>query len=107
MQTFKLAAPTALTYAWYFFGLLVQSLRETSPKTHHTRKMLFTSLFAATLVATGFAQTIPEGYRRVLITSKVDAKFVVVPKSRAANAGLVVYVLSLVEYTKDSWLILF
>ena len=93
MQTFKLAAPTALTYAWYFFVLLVQSLRVTSFRKINSiiLEMLFTSLIAAALVATGVAQTIPEGYRRVLITSKVDAKFVVVPKSRTAGAGLVVY----------------
>ncbi|KAH7110063.1 hypothetical protein B0J11DRAFT_554569 [Dendryphion nanum] len=52
--------------------------------------MLVTTVFALAIAATGFAQTIPEGYRRVLITSKVDAKFVVVPKTRTSGATLVV-----------------
>ena len=41
-----------------------------------------TSLFALALAATtGLAQTIPEGYKTVYITSAVDTKFVIVPKA--------------------------
>lgn len=42
--------------------------------------------------ATGFAQA-PEGYRTVYITSMVDSKFVVVPKTATTGSGLVVFVL--------------
>lgn len=55
--------------------------------------MLATSLFALALAATGFAQTTPPaGYRKVYITSMVDAKYVVVPKAASAGSTLVVYV---------------
>lgn len=46
-------------------------------------------LFLLALGATSLAQTIPAGYSKVYITSAVDAKFVVVPKS-AANGSTVV-----------------
>jgi hypothetical protein len=53
--------------------------------------MLLTSLIALGLAATGLAQVaVPEGYRRVYITSKQDAKFVVVPKARTNGSTLVV-----------------
>ncbi|KAI0022140.1 hypothetical protein F4780DRAFT_777853 [Xylariomycetidae sp. FL0641] len=52
--------------------------------------MLTSALILAGLAATGFAQA-PEGYRTVMITSNVNNKFVVVPKSpAAAGSGLVV-----------------
>lgn len=53
--------------------------------------MLLTTLTILALAATGLAQTaVPEGYRKVYIASKQDTKFVIVPKSRAAGATLVV-----------------
>jgi hypothetical protein len=51
--------------------------------------MLATTLFALALSATCMAVA-PEGYRTVYITSKQDTKYVVVPKTRAAGATLVV-----------------
>lgn len=48
---------------------------------YHDPKMLTTSFFALTLAATGLAQTVPEGYKTVYITSAVDTKFVIVPKA--------------------------
>lgn len=51
--------------------------------------MLATTLLALTLAATGLAQ-VPDGYRKVYITSKQDAKFVVVPKTRTNGSTLVV-----------------
>ncbi|KAI1403039.1 carbohydrate-binding module family 13 protein [Hypoxylon fuscum] len=51
--------------------------------------MLATSLFMLAFAATGFAQA-PEGYRTVYITSMVDSKFVVVPKTATTGSGLVV-----------------
>ncbi|CAO2647180.1 Nn.00g081020.m01.CDS01 [Neocucurbitaria sp. VM-36] len=55
--------------------------------------MLATTVIALALAATGFAQA-PEGYRSVYITSKQDAKFVIVPKTRTAGATLVVQTLT-------------
>ncbi|KAH7079546.1 hypothetical protein FB567DRAFT_562690 [Paraphoma chrysanthemicola] len=53
--------------------------------------MLFTFFAAFALAATGLAQVaIPEGYRKVYITSKQDTKFVIVPKTRAKESTLVV-----------------
>ncbi|KAK4224061.1 hypothetical protein QBC38DRAFT_538695 [Podospora fimiseda] len=44
--------------------------------------MLTTSILTLALVATGLAQVVvPEGYQKFLITSAVDAKFVIVPKA--------------------------
>ncbi|OAL43157.1 hypothetical protein IQ07DRAFT_304773 [Pyrenochaeta sp. DS3sAY3a] len=51
--------------------------------------MLATTLLALALAATGFAQ-VPEGYRKVYITSKQDTKFVIVPKTRTNGSTLVV-----------------
>ena len=51
--------------------------------------MLATTVIGLALAATGLAQA-PEGYRSVYITSKQDAKFVIVPKTRTAGATLVV-----------------
>ncbi|KAF2826885.1 MFS general substrate transporter [Ophiobolus disseminans] len=53
--------------------------------------MLFTTLTTLALVGTGLAQVaVPEGYRKVYMTSKQDTKFVIVPKTRTAGATLVV-----------------
>ncbi|OTB05232.1 carbohydrate-binding module family 13 protein [Hypoxylon sp. CI-4A] len=51
--------------------------------------MLTTSLLALAFAATGFAQA-PEGYKTVYVTSNVDTKFVLVPKSATAGSTLVV-----------------
>ncbi|KAI1391339.1 carbohydrate-binding module family 13 protein [Hypoxylon trugodes] len=48
-----------------------------------------TPLLMLAFAATGFAQA-PEGYRTVYITSMVDSKFVVVPKSAASGSTVVV-----------------
>jgi hypothetical protein len=56
-----------------------------------TPKMLFTTLTTLALAATGLAQVaVPEGYRKVYITSKQDTKYVIVPKSRTNGSTLVV-----------------
>jgi hypothetical protein len=53
--------------------------------------MLFTAITMLALAAAGVAQAaIPEGYRKVYITSKQDTKYVIVPKSRAKESTLVV-----------------
>lgn len=59
---------------------------------HHLLKMLSTSLLLLAFTAGGLAQTIPTGYRTVYITSAVDAKYVVVPKSATSGAAIVVWV---------------
>ncbi|KAG7287513.1 hypothetical protein NEMBOFW57_007025 [Staphylotrichum longicolle] len=51
--------------------------------------MLGTSVLLLALAATGLAQA-PEGYRKVIITSNVNTKFVVVPKARTAGSTTVV-----------------
>lgn len=53
--------------------------------------MLSTTLLALAFAATGIAQA-PEGYRTVYMTSMVDTKFVIMPKTRTAGSTLVVYV---------------
>lgn len=53
--------------------------------------MLGTSVLLLALAATGLAQA-PAGYRKVIITSNVNTKFVVVPKARTAGSTTVVYV---------------
>jgi hypothetical protein len=56
-----------------------------------TVDMLFTAITMLALAAAGVAQAaIPEGYRKVYITSKQDTKYVIVPKSRAKESTLVV-----------------
>ncbi|KAG4217311.1 hypothetical protein PC116_g34208, partial [Phytophthora cactorum] len=50
--------------------------------------MLVASLLTLAFAATGFAQA-PEGYKTVYITSKVDSKFVLVPKSNTSGSTLV------------------
>ncbi|KAF1847707.1 carbohydrate-binding module family 13 protein [Cucurbitaria berberidis CBS 394.84] len=55
--------------------------------------MLATTLLALALAATGLAQ-VPEGYRKVYITSKQDQKFVIVPKTRTNGSTLVVQTLT-------------
>jgi hypothetical protein len=51
--------------------------------------MLAITLLSLALAVIGMA-AVPEGYRTVYITSKQDAKYVVVPKTRTAGATLVV-----------------
>ncbi|KAI0171965.1 carbohydrate-binding module family 13 protein [Hypoxylon sp. FL1284] len=51
--------------------------------------MYAASLLMLAFAATGFAQA-PEGYRTVYVTSMVNSKFVLVPKSPAAGSTLVV-----------------
>ncbi|KAK1761014.1 ricin B lectin domain-containing protein [Echria macrotheca] len=65
--------------------------------------MLFTSIAVLTLAATGLAQTAtpPAGYRKVYITSNVNAKFVVVPK--AAKAGSTLVVQTLTSKPEQQW----
>ncbi len=52
-------------------------------------EMLGTSFLLLAFAATGLAQ-VPEGYRKVYITSKVNAKFVVVPKAPTSGSTLIV-----------------
>jgi hypothetical protein len=59
---------------------------------------MLTSILLFALAATGLAQTpatpavtIPEGYRKVLVTSMVNVKFVMVPKTRTNGSTVVVY----------------
>lgn len=54
--------------------------------------MFVSSVLLLALAATGLAQAPPEGYRKVLITSKVNAKFVVVPKARTAGSTTIMFV---------------
>ncbi|KAK3317703.1 hypothetical protein B0T19DRAFT_296503 [Cercophora scortea] len=57
--------------------------------------MLTSPLLLLALAATGLAQvTIPEGYRKVYITSNVNTKFVVVPKAPKSGSTLVVQTLN-------------
>ena len=58
----------------------------------NTLIMFVSSVLFLALAATGLAQAPPEGYRKVLITSKVNAKFVVVPKARTAGSTTIMYV---------------
>jgi len=44
------------------------------------------------LAVTAASQAVPEGYRKVYITSKVDPKFVIVPRDRVAGSTTIVYV---------------
>jgi len=61
--------------------------------------MLSSSLLVLALAAAGFAQTPPAGYKTVYITSMVNAKFVVVPKTSTAGSAIVVFV----SLTLRSW----
>ena len=56
--------------------------------------MLRISLLALTLAATGFAApaAAPEGYSAVYITSNVNTKFVIEPKTADSGAAIVVLV---------------
>ncbi|KAF2646606.1 hypothetical protein P280DRAFT_416063 [Massarina eburnea CBS 473.64] len=68
--------------------------------------MLATSLVALALAATGFAQTtIPDGYRKVYITSMVDTKYVVVPKGSPAANGQTTVVQTLTSKPEQHWYI--
>ena len=51
--------------------------------------MLATSLFILALAATGLAD-VPAGYKKVYITSMVNAKFVLQPKAAKSGSTLVV-----------------
>jgi hypothetical protein len=55
------------------------------------RIMIGTSVLLLALAATGLAQA-PEGYRKVIITSNVNTKFVMVPKARTSGSTTIVYV---------------
>ncbi|KAI8629045.1 carbohydrate-binding module family 13 protein [Xylariaceae sp. FL1651] len=55
--------------------------------------MLGTSFLLFAFAATGLAE-VPAGYRSVYITSMVNAKFVVVPKTRSSGSTLVVQTLA-------------
>jgi hypothetical protein len=56
-----------------------------------TIDMHLTFITTLILAVTSLAQiAVPEGYRRVYITSKQDTKYVVVPKTRANGTTLVV-----------------
>jgi hypothetical protein len=58
---------------------------------HQSISMLFMTFTALALAATGLAQvSVPEGYRKVYVTSKQDTKYVIVPKTRAKESTLVV-----------------
>jgi len=48
------------------------------------------SFFGLAVIAAG--QDVSDGYRKVYITSKVDPKFVVVPKDRVAGSTTIMYV---------------
>lgn len=66
--------------------------------------MLTSSLLVLALAAAGgLAQTatLPAGYRTVYITSKVDAKFVIVPK--AAKSGNTIVVQTLTSKPEQQW----
>lgn len=65
--------------------------------------MLGTSFFVLALAAAGFAQgAVPEGMRAVYITSNVDTKYVVVPKTPLkAGTTLVVFVSLLLDLLEN------
>ncbi|KAH8910581.1 hypothetical protein BR93DRAFT_964445 [Coniochaeta sp. PMI_546] len=64
--------------------------------------MFTSSLLVLALAAVGLSQvTAPEGYRKVYITSKVDAKFVIVPK--AAKSGNTIVVQTLTSKPEQQW----
>ncbi|KAK0630492.1 hypothetical protein B0T17DRAFT_488911 [Bombardia bombarda] len=65
--------------------------------------MLTTSFLALALAATGLAQvTVPEGYRKVYITSMVNTKFVVVPKT-PVKSGTTLVVQTLNNKAEQQW----
>jgi len=53
--------------------------------------MFFASVLMLALAGTAFAQA-PEGYKTVYLTSMVNAKFVIQPKTATAGSTLVVFV---------------
>jgi len=53
--------------------------------------MLATAVFMLALAATGLAD-VPAGYKTVYITSNVNTKFVMVPKTATKGSAIVVYV---------------
>ncbi|KAK3373055.1 ricin B lectin domain-containing protein [Lasiosphaeria ovina] len=66
--------------------------------------MLATSLLVLAMAAAGLSQTIPEGYRRVYITSMVNTKFVVVPKT-PVKAGTTIVVQTRTDKPEQHWFI--
>lgn len=68
--------------------------------------MFATSLLVLAFAATGFAQA-PEGYKTVYITSMVDSKFVVVPKTATSGSTLVVFVTQASENAGNIYLTYF
>jgi hypothetical protein len=52
--------------------------------------MLTSAILVLAAAATGLAQGVPEGYRRVYITSMVDSKYIVVPVAPVKNGTTVV-----------------
>ncbi|ORY12640.1 hypothetical protein BCR34DRAFT_290678 [Clohesyomyces aquaticus] len=66
--------------------------------------MLTTALLALALAATGLSQTMKEGYRKVYITSMVDPKFVVVPKT-PVKSGTTLVVQTLTSKPEQQWYI--
>ncbi|KAF2463073.1 uncharacterized protein BDR25DRAFT_329913 [Lindgomyces ingoldianus] len=63
--------------------------------------MLATSILMLALAATGLAQ-VPEGYRKVYVTSMVDAKYVMVPKA-PPKAGSTMVVQTLNNKPEQQW----
>ncbi|KAK0719896.1 ricin B lectin domain-containing protein [Lasiosphaeris hirsuta] len=67
--------------------------------------MLTTSFIVAALAATGLTQTVaPAGYRTVYITSAVNSKFVVVPKT-PVKSGTTIVVQTLTSKPDQQWYI--
>ncbi|KAH8667929.1 hypothetical protein BGZ60DRAFT_528273 [Tricladium varicosporioides] len=66
--------------------------------------MLTSSILALALAASGLAVDIPAGYRAVYITSMVDKKFVVVPKT-PVKAGSTLVVQTLTSKPDQQWYI--
>ncbi|KAK4206626.1 ricin B lectin domain-containing protein [Rhypophila decipiens] len=64
--------------------------------------MLTSSIFMLALAATGLGQTVPEGYKKVLITSNVNVKFVVVPKA-PVKAGTTLVVQTRNDKPEQQW----
>ncbi|KAH8205232.1 hypothetical protein TruAng_000644 [Truncatella angustata] len=56
--------------------------------------MLAAAFLITALTSTGLAQSVPAGYRTVYITSAVDSKYVVQPKSATSGGAVVVQTLT-------------
>ncbi|KAF2116561.1 hypothetical protein BDV96DRAFT_28684 [Lophiotrema nucula] len=66
--------------------------------------MLATTVLALAFAAAGLAQTVPAGYRKVYMTSNVDTKFIVVPKTPVKN-GTTTVVQTNTNKPGDTWFI--